>query len=122
MNGRIVLGVLLVLVLIAGAVGMATYSYQMGVAQGMADTGKLVAPAAGAAPYPYWGPMFFRPFGWGFGFIGLLFPLFFLFLIFGLVRGVFGYGRWGGHRGMWEGRAHQTFDDWHRQAHEPQGK
>ncbi|MGH2592750.1 MAG: hypothetical protein ACRDGG_04495 [Anaerolineae bacterium] len=121
MNGRIVLGVVLVLVLIAGAVGIGTYVYNAGVAQGLAESGKLVAPESGAVPYPYYGP-FYRPFGFGFGFLGLLFPLLFLFLVFGLLRRLFWRGGWGGGgpRGNWEKGVPPMFEEWHRRAHEPQ--
>ena len=126
MNGRIILGVLLVIVLVAGAVGLGVSAYNMGLAQGMAVSGADKAPAAGVAPYPYpffGGPFWFRPFGWGFGFLGLLFPLFFFFLIFALLRGIF----WGGHRGWRRGpwMDQQTVppavEEWHRKMHEPKG-
>lgn len=126
MNGRIILGILLVIVLVAGAVGLGVSAYNMGVAQGMAVSGTDKPPAAGVAPYPYpffGGPFWFRPFGWGFGFFGFLFPLFFFFLIFALLRGIF----WGGHRGWRRGpwMDQQTVppavEEWHRKMHEPKG-
>ena len=66
--------------------------------------------------------------------------MFFLFIVFGLIRAIVWGGRhgrhgWGGrgywddkggwsdqggsgHGGSrWESRAHETFDDWHRRAH-----
>ena len=52
MNGRIILGILLVIVLVAGAVGLGVSAYNMGVAQGMAVSGADKAPAAGVVPYP----------------------------------------------------------------------
>jgi hypothetical protein len=83
---RGIFGIIVVLVIaaIAGAFG-----YQLGVSQGLVATGTAVAPAV------YYHPYFFG----GFGF---LFPLLFLFLIFGLLRAAFGrgrgwgYGGWGG--------------------------
>lgn len=115
------LGILGILLLF-GLVGGLAYS------AGLAAAG--VAPAAGAAApdvvYPYW--------GWGFGWFGfghLLFGLFFLFLIFGLLRFAFwggrrrgfgpGYGpAWGHHM---KGDPRETWirdqlDEWHRSAHE----
>ena len=127
MNGRIILIGLLVLALLAGAVGVGVYAYNAGVAQGLVQSGKLVAPEGGVAPYPYYGgPFFFhQPFGFGFGFLGCLFPLLFFFLIFGLLRGIFWRGPWGwrhgwggGHHGPWgKGGVPPMFEEWHRQAH-----
>jgi hypothetical protein len=94
----------LLAVLILG--GVAGIAYQAGAA----------ASAAGTAPiamHPYfWGPFF------GFGFFGFLFPLLFLFLIFGLVRAAF----WGGHS-HWDGYGgrRRMLEEWHREMHERQG-
>ena len=95
MNGRIILTVLLALILIAGMVGAGIYVYNVGVAQGLADSGKLAAPTTGVAPYPYVGGPFFyhRPFG--FGFLGCVFPLLFLFLFFALLRTILWRGPMG---------------------------
>jgi hypothetical protein len=118
---RIIFGVLLTLVLLAGVATAGYYAYQMGVAQGLADSGKLVVPEAGARVYPYYGPhfgpFFHRPFG--FGLLGCLFPLFFILLFFGLLRGLFwGGGRWGWrHHGHWDKGAPPMFEEWHRRAH-----
>jgi hypothetical protein len=120
MNGRIVLSILLVLILIGLLAGIGGYMYNVGVAQGMADSGKLTTPAQGVTPYPYYGPFFFRPFWFGFGFLGWLVPLFGLFLFFGLLRWIFWGGPWG-----WRGSRYYgsgvppTFEEWHRKAHEP---
>jgi hypothetical protein len=120
MNGRFVLGILLVLVLIAGLVGIGVYAYNVGVDQGLAQSGKLVAPATGVAPYPFYGgPFFFRPYGFGFGFLGCLFPLLFFFLIFALFRGLWwrGYGGWGRSHEHWENGVPPRFEEWHRRSH-----
>ena len=55
MNRRIILGVLLALVLIAGAVSLGVYVYNAGVAQGLAHSGKLtdLPPGAEGRVYPY---------------------------------------------------------------------
>ena len=116
MDRRVVYAVLVVLVLVAGALGVGAYAFQAGVAQGMIESGKVVAPAAGAPFYPY-GPYFGRPFGWGFGPLGCLFPLFFFLLFFVLLRGFFWRGRWSGHR-EWQHGMPPAFDEWHRRAHE----
>ena len=123
MNGRFVFGVLLAVVLIVGAVGVGVYAYNAGVAQGMIESGKVVAPATGLAPYAYYGgPFFFHPFGWGFGFLGCLFPLLFFFLFFGLLRGIFWGGRWGWrhHRHLDSGEhgVPPMVEEWHRKMHE----
>lgn len=120
MNGRFVLGILLSLVLIAGLLGIGVYAYDVGVTQGLAQSGKLVAPATGVAPYPFYGgPFFFHPFGFGFGFLGCLFPLLFFFVVFSLFRGLWwrGHMGWGGTHGRWETGVPPRFEEWHRRAH-----
>jgi hypothetical protein len=120
MNGRFVLGILLVLVLLAGLVGIGVYAYNVGVTQGLAQSGKLVAPVTGVAPYPFYGrPFFFHPFGFGFGFLGCLFPLLFFFLVFSLFRGFWwrGHMGWSGAHGRWGNGVPPRFEEWHRQAH-----
>jgi len=124
MNGRIILTVLLALILIAGMVGAGIYVYNVGVAQGLADSGKLTAPTTGVVPYPYFGGPFFyhRPFG--LGFLGCVFPLLFLLLVFILLRTILWRGpmgwRHGMHRGPWEKGVPPMFEEWHRKMHEPQ--
>ena len=100
------------ILLILGAVIVGAIGYQIGVSQAItvATPGATTVPAA----YPY----FWHPFGFfGFGFLGLLFPLLFLFLIFGAIRG-FGAGRWGGYRGGWYGGDRRAMlEQWHREMH-----
>ena len=95
---------ILLFAFVVGLVG-----YQIGLSQTVATA----VPAAGAVPvaYPYWyGPHLF-----GFGFFGLLFPLFFLFLFFGLMRAAIGGGRgWGGHG--WTSRR-ERLEELHRELH-----
>lgn len=79
--------------------------YWIGVSQNVA-----AQIPAGTAPMAYWYPWHF-----GFGFLGLLFPLLFFFLIFGLVRAAF----WGGpyRHGAWsDRRAH--LEELHRELHQ----
>lgn len=129
MNGRTILIGLLVLALLAGAAGVGVYAYNAGVAQGLVQSEKVTVVEGGPGPYPYYGgPFLFRPFGFGFGFPGCLFPLLFFFLIFGLLRGLLWRGPWGWRRG-WGGGGHHghgpwgeggvppMFAEWHRQAH-----
>lgn len=129
MNRRLILGILLALVLVAGAVSLGAYAYNIGVAQGLAQSGQLgdLPPGAemGAHPYYYGGPFWFhRPFG--FGFFGCFGPLFFLFLIFVLFRGLWWGGRWGhGHgwrHGHWDKGIPPRFEEWHRRAHNQEGE
>ncbi len=122
MNGRIVLGILLVLVVLAGLVGVGAYAYNVGVAQGMLATDKA-APAPGGVPYAYWGmPFAFHRVGFGFGFLNCLIPLFFFLLFFGLLRAFIWRGRWGHLRHMHgeHGAPHMPpmFEEWHRKLHE----
>jgi hypothetical protein len=108
MDRRIVLGIVLVLVAVVGAVAIGTNAYHAGIARGLEESGKLPAPGAGAPGYygPYWHH------GFGFGF---LFPLLFLFLIFGLFRG----RHCGGRHGSWKtAGVPPMFEEWHRRAHE----
>jgi hypothetical protein len=122
---------LIVAILIGGGI-VATTAYQAGVStavtQAAADGATVVNPVV-VPGYGFgwgWGP------GIGFGFFGFLFTLFFLFIVFGLIRALIWGGRGRGHRGHWggpgwdpedrrthfESRFHGTFDDWHRQAHD----
>lgn len=94
--------VILLIALVAGLVG-----YQVGIAQNIAA--QLPAGTPMAYGYPFWHV--------GFGFFGFLFPLLFLFLIFGLLRAAF--GGWGGHhygRGMW-GDHRTRLEELHRELH-----
>jgi hypothetical protein len=93
-----------VFVVAAIALVVGVFAYQLGLSQGMAT-----AIPAGAAPVAYYYPHW----GFGFGFLGLLFPLFFLFLIFGAMRAAWGGGRYG-HRG-WGGR--ERLEELHRELH-----
>jgi len=129
MNGRIVFSVLLVLVIVVGAVGIGMYAYNVGIAQGMATTGKAdVPPSAAVTPFQYYGmPYLYRPFGMhgfgGFGFLSCLFPLFIFFVFFGVMRMVFWRARWGGmHHRHWEGGVPPMAEEWHRKMHEQQGQ
>jgi hypothetical protein len=87
-------GFLFGLIVVGLLVGLGTGVYQAGVSQGIIDAGRF--PAGGSVPvagYGWHGPDIF----------GLLFGIFFLFLIFGLIRAAFSRGRgWGpgwGHHG-----------------------
>jgi len=117
-NGSRIAWLLATLLLVAAA-GFFAYNAGLhnGVAQGIVQSGKLVAPAPGTVPYPY--PYPYPYFGWHrpWGF-GLFFPLFFIAFWFVIVRGFFWRRRFDspyGRRGCGpEGR----LDEWHRRAHE----
>lgn len=146
--GRILFAVLATLLVVGVVAGIGFTAYNAGVSQGLIDSGKLVVPAPVTgdgtapmvAPYGYyrgfgyggWGG-FGRPFGFGFGFLGCLIPLFFILLIFGLFRFAFrgrgGWGRgWGGPgmRGGWgdpnQGDIPPGVKEWHRKLHEEENR
>jgi len=125
MSGRTIARVLLVAFLVLGAIGIGVTAYNAGVTAGIAHDGAVVVQpgAYPVAPYAGWG----WGFGWGFPFAWFFGGLFFLFLLFGLIRLAFGgprgrgtgYG-WsgGGWRDdagrTWEERARDAHAEWHR--------
>ena len=117
MKTRIALAVLLVLITAVGALGLGMYAYNAGVTQGLAQSGRIVAPDGGAV-VPYYNPMPYHPFG--FGFPGFLFSCLFIFMIFGLIRAIFFRRHWGMHsrRDMWNGDFPPMAAEWHRKMHE----
>jgi len=135
MNRRVLLAIFVVVLLGVVAVAAGGFAYQIGVAQGLAHSGPLVAPnGTGGVPVaPYYYGFYPRPFGFGgFGFLGCLFPLLGIFLVFGLMRAIFWGGRWGGRRGWgghgWGGQDGQDFGpggqgvppmfaEWHKRSH-----
>jgi hypothetical protein len=77
-------GFLFGLIVIGVIVSIGVGVYQAGIAQGIVDAGRY--PAAAAVPV--------AGYGWhGPGIFGILFGIFFLFLIFGLIRAAFSRGR-----------------------------
>jgi hypothetical protein len=103
MNGRYFwfrMAALVVLLVVLGAVGVAVYNagIQAGVSQAVqVTTGDGTPVVVAPAPvYHGWG------WGWGFGFFGFFFWIIGFFLIIGLLRAIFGFGRWGrGGPGGW---------------------
>jgi hypothetical protein len=120
MFGRTILGVLGVIALVALVAFMGQSVYNAGVSQGLADAAisaaasgdpvpVVVAPYGGHYGYGYGGPGIFGIFFWILGF----------FLIFGLLRAAFGWGRWGGGgpgRRGWESRQ-ERMSELHRELH-----
>ncbi len=94
------------------AVGL--FSYNLGVAHGVATSAQAVAaggpPVAMMWPRPWWGPGF----GW-FPFFPLLFILFWVVI----VRGLFWRGR--DYHGWRDGGVPPAFEEWHRRAHAVSG-
>ena len=123
---------ILAAVLVGGSV-VANVAYQAGVqvavttAAATAPEGTVVTPVVPGYGYGYG---YGHGWGWhggpGFGIFGILFGLFFIFLLFGLVRAAFGHGRgWGGPGGWgrggpggWGGHEHNGERPWERQARE----
>lgn len=114
MNGRTIAGVLLVLLVVAGAAAIGISACNAGVTAGLVESGQVVlAPGQAVGPY-------FGGYGHGgFGFFGFLGFLLFLFLFFALIRAAFGGGRgrggWGGPG--WGGRydrVRELHDELHR--------
>jgi len=99
--------VIVVMLLLAVAVGVGVY--QAGVAQGIAQSGKIIVPPPGPYPYPY--PYYGWPGPWHFGFFG---PFLFFAFWFLVIRGLF----W--RRRAWYGGGcgpYGRLDEWHRKAH-----
>jgi hypothetical protein len=129
MAGRIFFRILFALVLIAGVGALGVYVYNSGVAQGLAASGSLAPPEGSmpAAPYAYAAPYFYRPWGPGFGFFGLVIPILFgIFLVSALARLLF-FRSWHAHgmhgwHGRWRGADGEQVPpmvaEWHRKLHE----
>ena len=116
MNYRVVRTLAVALLLIAAIAAVASYTYHLGVAQGIVESGRLVGPN-GAPVVAFWP----RPWGFGFGFIPFFPLLFLLFWIFA-ARALFWRARW--HRGYGSGWGSRgvppMFEEWHRRLHEQQ--
>ena len=115
MDNRYWFRVMSVLLVAAALVGFGFYSYNMGVARGVAEAGQIAAPSGGTPVFVMWP----RPWGFGFGFFPF-FPLIF-FVLFWLFasRVLFWRGGWRG-RGCGN-RSTEALDEWHRRAHGQQG-
>lgn len=124
---RVIASFIALLIMVGLVVGVGAYAYQVGMQQGVAQ---VAAGAAGdgAVATPRFAPMYygygFHPFGWGFGFLGCLAPLFFIFLFFSVFR-LIRYAIWGPRWGWGHHRWHRhwgkgmppVFEEWHKQAH-----
>jgi hypothetical protein len=90
------------------------FTYNLGVAHGLAESGRFAVAAGTGAP-----PVVFWPRPWGFGFFPV-FPFFFVLFWFAVLRGLFWRGGWGG-RGCGYRGVPPAFDEWHRRAHAQTG-
>jgi hypothetical protein len=111
---------LLVVGLLAG-VGITIYN--AGVSAGISsDIGHAIASGA-AIPAGYYGPYVGHPWGNGFGFGGFFIGILFFFLFIGLLRAIFGFGRWGHHGGSGSskfgrhGGWNEYMGSWHEEQH-----
>jgi len=121
---RIVAG----LVLLAAIAGLGFFAYQAGVAHGVAANIQVPAAETAGLPYPFYGMPYGHFMGFhGFGFFGLLIPLFLLCLAFGAMRRMIWGPRWGmrhmghgpmGHHGSCDEGVPPMFAEMHRRAHE----
>ena len=106
-------------VMITALATVGFYTYNLGVAHGVAESTQAIAaqagtPGAGAPAVVVW----HRPWGGGFGFFPF-FPLFFILFWVFIARGLFWRGaRWGRYR---HDGVPPAFDEWHRRAHAQQG-
>ena len=122
MFGRTIFGVLAAVAVIALVAVIGTSVYNAGISQGLAEAANAAAAAGDPAPVvvaPYGGHYGYGPGGGGFGFFGIFFWILGFFLIFGLLRAAFGWGRWGGGgpgRGGWESRQ-DRMSELHRELH-----
>jgi hypothetical protein len=113
--------VIATLLLVAVAIGIGAAMYNAGVTAGLADAAIQAAasgdpaPAAGWYGYGY-GPYWHGPFG--FGFFGIFFWILGIFLVIGLIRAAFGWGRGDGRRGPggWGG-GRERMEELHRELH-----
>ena len=118
MGNRIGVKVFFAVLLLMAAIGAGMYGYNVGMAQGIAQS--AAAAQTGTAPAV---PVMFYPRPWGFGFGFFPFaPLFFIVFWILILRGLFWRGpRWGRGYGYGYGCGHggvpPAFDEWHRRAH-----
>jgi hypothetical protein len=125
------LGLVATIIVVGLLVSVGAGIYQAGVTQGVIDAGRF--PAGATVPIAGYGYGYHD----GPGIFGLLFGLFFLFILFGIIRAAFfgGRGRGWGHHGYgygpgwgkgygpggpegWRGDRDSRIADWHRRLHE----
>ena len=91
---HIVFRILAGLVLLAAIVGIASFAFNAGMARGVGLSAQVPAAGQAVPGFGYGLPYMMHPMPFfGFGFLGLLFPLFLVFLAFGAARRMM----WGSH-------------------------
>jgi hypothetical protein len=116
MGNRFAFRLLIALLAIAAIAAVGVYSYNLGVAHGLVQSGhEFAAPGAGP-PFAYWP----HPWAFGFGFFPFL-PLLFIFFLMLLLRGLFWRGPWGRGGGYCQGGVPPAFEEWHRRVHAQPG-
>jgi hypothetical protein len=126
-NGRFIVRFVAVVVLLAVMAGIGVSLYNAGLATGLTQVAVQSGQPVPVVPYGY-GPYWHGP-----GFFGIIFWIIGFFLIIGLIRAAFGFGRggrghWGhgwdktnggpGSRSGWGyGGRGEAIADWHRELH-----
>ena len=105
---RLAIGV----VMFAALATVGFYTYNLGVAHGIAESGRAIALPGGGVPIVAVWP---RPWGFGFGFFPFFPLLFILFWVF-VLRGLFWRRAWRRGACGYDG-VPPAFDEWHRRAH-----
>ena len=129
MFGSSVFRVLAVLLLVGVAIGIGVSVYNAGVTAGLSEAAQQAAASGQPISLPYYGyaPYVHGPWGFGFGFFGIFFWILGVFLIIGLLRAAFGWGRWSGRGpgGGWGPRGgngrREMVEEWHREMHRRNG-
>ena len=112
------------LLLVAVAIGIGAAVYNAGVTAGLDEAARIAAASGEPLPVPAYGygygPYWHGPGGWGF--FGIIFRIFGIFLVIGLARAAFGWGRWNGPRGPggWDGGSgarYERMEELHRELH-----
>lgn len=118
MNYKFVRNLIVAVLLIAAIAAVGSYTYNLGVAHGVAESGRLLVQNGpnGTPVVAFWP----RLWGFGFGFFPFFPLLFILFWIF-VVRALFWRGHWHRGYGSWGSRGvPPAFEEWHRRMHEQQ--
>jgi len=114
MNYRLLRTLVLTLLLIASFAALGSYIYNLGIAHGIAASGRLAGPN-GAPLVAVWP----RPWGFGFGFFPFFPAVFFILFWIFAARTLFWRGHWRRSYGGWGG-VPPAFEEWHRRMHEQQ--
>src|SRR5688572_12735785 len=122
MSGRTILNLALGAIVVLVLAGIGIGIYNAGVSQGIAQAATLPEGTTVVAPATY-GYGYGHPGFLGFGFLWILFPIFFFLLLFGLARAAFGGGRgWGPGGGSgpngWHEERERRMAEYHQRLHD----